>query len=301
MLTVDASPVDLGAVFNPEDPNERQVVSCISRMLTEVERRYSQCEKEALGVVWGCERLWIYLLGKHFIIETDNRAVKLIFANTKSPPPARIERLALRLSQFDYEIVHRPGKTNVADYFSRHPVKAKRDEFLEEVRASTENERYINLIIASSLPKSLSIEDVREATKRDPELQALGQFLSRQNGKDHLPKGLSCYRPVFHELSLSDCGLLLRGHNIVVPEELRDGVVELAHVGHQEIVKTKRLVRSRLWYPGIDMQVERKIRMCTACQAIFLKEYLFFQLKKKAGGSMKLWTKFGKRAVEVAE
>ena len=121
---------------------------CVSRILTEVESWYSQCEKEALAVVWACERLWTYLLGKSFIIETDNRAVKLIFANTRSKPPARIESLALRLSQFDFEIVHKPGESNVADYYSRHPERATRDEFLEEVRASAEAENYVNSIAA---------------------------------------------------------------------------------------------------------------------------------------------------------
>ena len=49
VLTVDASPVGLGAVlqqFNPVQPQ-----CCVSRMLNDVERRYSQYEKEALGVV----------------------------------------------------------------------------------------------------------------------------------------------------------------------------------------------------------------------------------------------------------
>ena len=110
MLTEDASPVGLGAVlhqYNPRENKQRQLICCVSRMLTDVERRYSQFEKEALGVVWGCERLWTYLLGKRFVIKTDNRAVKLIFSNTTSKPPARIERLALRLSQFNYEISFR--------------------------------------------------------------------------------------------------------------------------------------------------------------------------------------------------
>ena len=48
----------------------------------------------------------------------------MIFANTRSRPPARIERLALRLSQFDYEIVHEPGATNAVDYYLRHPLKS---------------------------------------------------------------------------------------------------------------------------------------------------------------------------------
>ena len=117
------------------------------------------------------ERLWTYLLGKSFTIETDNRAVKLIFTNTRSKPPAQIERLALSLSQFDFEIVHKPGESNVADYYSRHPVRASRDEFLDEIRASAEAENYINAIAAANIPRSVTIEEVREATSADSQLQ----------------------------------------------------------------------------------------------------------------------------------
>ena len=138
-VAVDASPVGLGVVLkqvNPANKDETTMVVCGSRALTEVERRYSQCEKEALAAVWGCERLWLYLIGRPFILETDNRAIQILFANTKSKPPARIERLALRVSQFDFTIEHHPGKGNVADYYSRHPIKeTPASAFLEEVKA----------------------------------------------------------------------------------------------------------------------------------------------------------------------
>jgi hypothetical protein len=48
---------------------------------------------------------------------------------------------------------------------------------------------------------------------------------------------------------------------------LRKQIMELAHVGHQGIVKTKALIRSRVWYPGIDVQVEQMMEKCLACQA----------------------------------
>ena len=55
----DASPVGLGGVLgqtNPENKKERTVVMYISRLLKDVETRYSQVEKEALAIVWACER-----------------------------------------------------------------------------------------------------------------------------------------------------------------------------------------------------------------------------------------------------
>ena len=39
-------------------------ISYACRTLTDTENRYSQTEKEALAVVWGCERFHLYLIGK---------------------------------------------------------------------------------------------------------------------------------------------------------------------------------------------------------------------------------------------
>lgn len=68
-VTVDASPVGLGAVLgqvNPVNKRDRKVVMYISRLLSEVERSFSQVEKESLAVVWSCERLYLYLCGHRF-------------------------------------------------------------------------------------------------------------------------------------------------------------------------------------------------------------------------------------------
>ena len=37
-------------------------------------------------------------------------------------------------------------------------------------------------------------------------------------------------------------------------------------MGHQGIVKTKRFISSRLWFPGIDSKVEEKVKICKECQ-----------------------------------
>ena len=51
-LIVDASPVGLGAVLVQKQPDgEYRHVAFASRSLTDVEKRYSQTEKEALAVV----------------------------------------------------------------------------------------------------------------------------------------------------------------------------------------------------------------------------------------------------------
>ena len=266
-VIVDASKVGLGAVFvqyNPNDPKDRRIISFASRMLSDIERKYSQCELEALAAVWGCEKFWIYLFGKPFTLVTDNRAVQLIFANTRSKPPARIERMALRLSQFDFEIQHRPGVSNMADYYSRHPGKSgATSAFLEELKT----ERYLNTICRSVLPQALSMRELADAVKADPELQALIKFLEVNSDSKKLPEALSAYRAIFSELNVTQDGILLRGQQLVIPVSLRNRVVQLAHVGHQGIVKTKALIRSRVWFKGIDRLVEERVNKCRECQA----------------------------------
>ena len=79
-------------------------------------------------------------------------------------------------------------------------------------------------------------------------------------------RDVSQYQQIKQELSVSN-GVFLRGTRIIVPEKLRDRMIMLAHSGHQGIVKTKRLLRDSVWFPGIDRMVEEVVKGCLPCQA----------------------------------
>ena len=97
-LTVDASPTGLGAILSNIEGNLHNVAYAC-RSLTPTECRYSQTEREAMAVVWGCERFHLYLIGAELSISTDHKALEVIY-QPKSKPPARIQRWVLRLQQY---------------------------------------------------------------------------------------------------------------------------------------------------------------------------------------------------------
>ncbi len=52
-----------------------------------------------------------------------------------------------------------------------------------------------------------------------------------------------------------------------MPRALQHKALDLAHEGHQGLVKTKQLLREKVWFPGIDKQAEQLISACIPCQA----------------------------------
>ena len=137
-LVVDAGPKGIGLVLLKRKPGGWQPVACHSRQLTDTEQRYSQIERECLAVRWACEKCYNFLIGSRFTILTDHKPLIPILNNPLSRPPLRIEKWLMFLQQFDYEAVHIPGKTNAADYLSRHSLAAmpsdeKASEKREEV------------------------------------------------------------------------------------------------------------------------------------------------------------------------
>ena len=52
-----------------------------------------------------------------------------------------------------------------------------------------------------------------------------------------------------------------------VAPSFRTQAINIAHQGHQGLVKTKKLLRTTIWFPGIDELTENIIKHCIACQA----------------------------------
>ena len=156
-IITDASPVGLGAVLVQEQDSAWTPVCYASRSLTRCEQRYSQTEKEALGVVWACERFHVYVYGMKFVVETDHKPLEVIYG-PRSRPCARIERWVFRLQPNDFSVIYRPGRENIADPLSR--LLHRKVEPDNHQRCT---EEYVRFVAVSATPTALTTREIEEA------------------------------------------------------------------------------------------------------------------------------------------
>lgn len=256
IVIADAGPTGLGAVLIQENEGHKRVICYISKGLSDAEKSYAQNEKEALALVWATERLQIYLRGLTFLLLTDHEPLKVIFGPNHVSCP-RIDRWAMRLQSFRFTVIHIPGKVNIADPLSRLPTYTRcktYDQFGEET---------IFAIFQRAVPTALTTEDIVDHTKSDPELALLKEALTTGRWNE----GVKKFAPFKDELY--GCReMLLRGERIVIPGNLQKRVLSLAHIGHPGIERSKQRLRSKVWWPSMDKDVEHAVRKCLDCQIV---------------------------------
>jgi len=268
VLITDAGPDGLGAVLAQiSRGGTRRIIAFASRVLTDTEKRYSQLEKEMLGVVYGCEHFRVYLCGAPFRLIIDNKPLEQIFSHPGKKLPIRLERWSMRLLPYSFQVEYISTKDNPADYLSRHPKNEIGN--MEMIEADLEAE--INLTITMTLPKAMTREDIRRETQLDEALTKVIKYISNEKwpSGNKITDDIRPFYILRDELSLSPGDdMVLRGSRIVLPTTLRVQAIQTAHEGHQGIVKTKAFLRTKVWFPGIDLLVEKHIGNCTACQIV---------------------------------
>ena len=256
-IQVDASQRGLGAALL----QDQGPIEYASKTLTDAETRYSNIEREMLGVVFGLERFHYYAYGRKVKIETDHKPLEAIFKKYVNKAPPRIARMMLRIQKYDVEIIYVPGKDiSLADALSRvNPCEG------EEVKGLNITVHEIHSLINASPTRRRQIQ---EETAKDSVLSSLAKVIHQgwPVSRSLCPPLLLDFWNYRDELSIED-GIILKGTRIMIPKSLIKDALEQIHFAHQGIEKCKLRAKTAVFWHGINQDIEAEVKHCAKCQA----------------------------------
>ncbi len=136
IITTDASGYAIGAILSQGEIGYDKPIAYISRVLKSSELNYHTYEKEALAIMFAIKAFRIYIYGTKFTIVTDH---KPLLSLKSADNNAKVQKWRLKLSEYDFDIVYKPGKYNVnADALSRNPVNVNVTTRAQKAKLSKE-------------------------------------------------------------------------------------------------------------------------------------------------------------------
>ena len=216
-----------------QDSQDWRPLAFISQSLSAPERNYEIYDKEMLAIIRALEE-WRHILWSQqqpFEIWSDHK--NLEYWRTARNLTRRQARWALTLSEYNFKIVHKLGKSQQADPLSRNPefFIEDADDNLNQVVLKAEHFK-----IATSyrgqidvIPNTTLLKQIRECQEQDGEVaEVIG--LLKKLGPVKVKKGLE-------EWNFEDGLIIFRG-KIYVPKDtnLRREIVKTHHdplaIGH---------------------------------------------------------------------
>ena len=292
-LHTDASSKGLGAVLYQKQNGTMRVIHYASRGLKRSEKNYPAAKLEFLALKWAItEKLHDYLYGNNFTVVTDNNP--LTYALSKAKLDATGHRWLSSLAPYDFNIVYRPGKSNIdADVLSRYPgnIDTEPEEILSDsvrvICASVVTPHLetistsVDILSATEFPgEPMAQIEQREIRKQQLNDSFLGFWVravrnKTQPHRDTLRKreDLAMHK-LFNSLKLIR-GVLYREldidnekkHLLLLPTCFIEQVLTGLHndMGHPGKDRTLSLLRDRFYWPGMTSDTENWIKNCGRC------------------------------------
>jgi len=245
-INTDASNAAIGGELFQILNETRATLGYASRTLKPAETRYTTTELEALALIYCCTKFRQYLIGHKVIIQTDHQA--LTFIKQCRLTNGRLTRWALALQEFDFEIVHIPGKENiVADTLTRYPRMGE---------SRTEPRVYINKVNLGKYSK-----DLQNKIRTIARLQEMDRRIAKMKEKESE-----------HITTINKTTFVRRSEKnhwqLIIPDALISQLVKETHetTGHPGKRKTYLILSEACTFKNMNRSIAEIIKNCDACQ-----------------------------------
>ena len=174
----------------------------------------------------------------------------------------RIQHILLKIHQYRVQVIYKPGPDIfIADWLLRHNHTEGKDQLMKGM------ELWVDIIqTMTDMPECLSMTELQQASSHDNHLQKLKYFMIKgwPHSKDEISEELKPYWSYKDELAVID-GTMLKGRCIIIPNSLRQQVLNKLHINHMGIEKTKLLVCEYVYWHSINADIEKYIKQCATC------------------------------------
>ncbi|KFD50450.1 hypothetical protein M513_08677 [Trichuris suis] len=152
-----------------------------------------------------------------------------------------------------------------ADALSRLP--AGEDPQFDEEENDAEVDTVCSLTAVTTINVQMNPADpglIAKESKKDSVICAVIRYTKERWPQSEDSEEIKHFRKLRHSLS-TETGCPFHGVWIVIPRHLRSQVLQLIHLGHFGMQRTKQLARSVVYWPQVDADIEQLCRTCTTC------------------------------------
>ena len=257
ILACNASTHGVGAcILHKWNDGQVRPIAYANRLLIPAERNYSQIEKEALAIIFAVTKFNRYIHGRRFTLQTDHKPLVTIFGSKKGLPTYianKLLRWGTILLNYDFQIQYlSTNKIGHADGLSRlipRSVETFEDTDIAALRSEKEVENTLNSTIRE-LP--VSLKEIKRETVRDKFVREIKAKPLKKNTK-------------IEETYSLWVNVLLYSERVVIPKTLHKRILHDFHTGHLGINRMKSLIRSYVFWLGMDSDVTDMVSKCKGC------------------------------------